>query len=462
MQIEFFGATREVTGSCFLVRVGERQVLVECGLVQGSRQHESHNRDPFPFEPARLDAVVLTHAHLDHSGRLPLLVKRGFAGPIYTHKATADLCAIMLEDAGYLNEKEVQWENRKRQRKGLDLLEPLYTRAEARLAHRQFRPLPYAQHQEILPGVRLTLRDAGHILGSAIAELELTEQGQSRKVVFSGDLGHKGAPILCDPTTVSHADLVVLESTYGNRLHRPWQETWQEIGEIIASARSGKGNILIPAFTIGRTQELLYAFREHYDAWRIGDWRVFLDTPMGIEATEVYTSHARVYDSRARQVYQQSGAPFDLPNLHMSRRSQDSMQINQISAGAIIIAGSGMCTGGRIKHHLKHNIWRSQAHVMMVGFQARGTLGRELVDGARRIRLWGETMQVKARVHTIGGLSAHADQDGLVDWYGHFKNRPLVALVHGEAEAMDSLAQRLARDCRAEVLQPVFRAKLTL
>lgn len=462
MQVEFFGATREVTGSCFLVRVGERQVLVECGLVQGSRQHESHNRDPFPFEPAWLDAVVLTHAHLDHSGRLPVLVKRGFAGPIYTHKATADLCAIMLEDAGYLNEKEVQWENRKRQRKGLELLEPLYTRAEARLAHGQFRPLPYAQHQEILPGVRLTLRDAGHILGSAIAELELTEGGQSRKVVFSGDLGHKGAPILCDPTTVSHADLVVLESTYGNRLHRPWQETWQEIGEIIASARSGKGNILIPAFTIGRTQELLYAFREHYDAWRIGDWQVFLDTPMGIEATEVYTSHARVYDSRARQVYQQSGAPFDLPNLHMSRRSQDSMQINQVSAGAIIIAGSGMCSGGRIKHHLKHNIWRSQAHVMIVGFQARGTLGRELVDGARRIRLWGETMQVKARVHTIGGLSAHADQDGLVDWYGHFKNRPLVALVHGEAEAMDILAQRLARDCRAEVLQPVFRAKLTL
>jgi metallo-beta-lactamase family protein len=462
VQVEFLGAAREVTGSCFLVRTGSHQLLVECGLIQGNRQHEGHNRDPFPFEAAEIDAVVLTHAHLDHSGRLPLLVKRGYTGPVYTHKATADLCAIMLEDSGYLNEKDVQWENRKRQRKGLKLLEPLYTRDEARATQRHFRTLDYARREEILPGVRLTLRDAGHILGSAIVELELTEGGRTRKVVFSGDLGHRGAPILRDPEPVAHADLVIMESTYGNRRHRTWQETWQEMGEIISSAGSGKGNILIPAFTVGRVQELLYAFKCHYDEWGIGDWQVFLDSPMGIEATEVYARHARVYDEEARRIYQRSGDPFDLPNLHLSRRSQDSMQINQVSSGAIIIAGSGMCTGGRIRHHLKHNLWRDHAHVMIVGFQARGTLGRALVDGAKRVRLWGETVQVKARVHTIGGLSAHADQAGLLDWFSHFDNRPRVALVHGEAEAMETLAQCLARDLHAQVMPAGFQEKITL
>jgi metallo-beta-lactamase family protein len=462
MQIEFLGATREVTGSCFLVRVGGQRLLVECGLVQGAREHEEHNREPFLFAAAEIDAVVLTHAHLDHSGRLPLLIKRGYTGPVYTHKATAELCAIMLEDAGYLNEKDVQWANKKRQRKGLKPIEPLYTRDEARAAQRHFQTLDYGQPREILPGATLTLRDAGHILGSAIVELELSEAGRTRKVVFSGDLGHKGAPILRDPEPIAQADLVVMESTYGNRLHRSWEATWQEMGGIISSARSGQGNILIPAFTVGRTQELLYAFKCHYEEWGIDGWQVFLDSPMGIEATEVYARHAKLYDEQASRIYEQSGDPFDLPNLHLSRRSEDSMQINQIRSGAIIIAGSGMCTGGRIRHHFKHNIWREHTHVLIVGFQARGTLGRSLVDGAKRIRLWAETVQVKATVHTIGGLSAHADQDGLVDWYRRFENRPRVVLVHGELEAMETLAQRLHRDCRAEVGQASFRQTVAL
>jgi metallo-beta-lactamase family protein len=445
-----------------LLQVGEISLLVECGLIQGSSQHESHNRDPFPFDVKDIDAVVLTHAHLDHSGRLPLLIKRGFTGQVYTHKATVDLCAIMLQDAGYLNEKEAQWENKKRDRKGLEPIEPLYTQSEARAALKQFQSLEYGQSKEILPGVNLTLRDAGHILGSAIAELQLSEGETSRKMVFSGDLGHRGAPILRDPEPIEHADLVIMESTYGDRMHRNWDETWQEIGDIISSARSGKGNIIIPAFTVGRTQELLYVFKSHFDEWGIGDWEVFLDSPMGIEATEVYARHAGEYDEGAKKSQNLGGNPFDLPNLHLSRRSQDSMKINEIETGAIVIAGSGMCTGGRIKHHLKHNIWRRQAHVMIVGFQARGTLGRAIVDGTKEIRLWGEVIQVNAQVHTVGGLSAHADQQGLMNWYGHFKSRPPVVLVHGEPDAMDSLATRLKSEHATDVLQASFRQKLPL
>jgi len=462
MEIEFLGATREVTGSCYRLRIGDYQLLVECGLIQGGFEHEKKNADPFLFKPAEIDAVVLTHAHIDHSGRLPLLVRRGYNGPIYTHCATVDLCAIMLEDAAYLNEREVEFENRKRERKGLPLLEPLYSRADARATQQQFKPVNYHQQQEILPGVVLTLYDAGHILGSAIVELTITDQGQTRKIIFSGDLGHRGAPILCDPELLTDADLVVMESTYGDRLHRPWDKTWQEMGEILASVRTGRGNILIPAFTVGRTQELLYVFNRYFDEWGLGAWQVFLDSPMAINATEVYQRHARLYDSHAREFESQNGALFELPNLHLSQRSEDSMMINQIRSGAIIIAGSGMCSGGRIKHHLKHNVWRKETHLLIVGFQARGTLGRALVDGTKRIRLWGEAINVKAKVHTIGGLSAHADQQGLVDWYGHFKNRPRVVLVHGEPEAMEQLSLRLRQDFQADVRIAEFQERLVL
>jgi len=449
MHVTFHGGAGEVTGSCHLVEAGGRRLLLDCGLVQGTRAEEQRNREPFPFDPARIDAVVLSHAHIDHSGRIPLLVKAGFAGPIYTHRASRDLCRIMLKDAGYLHEREAEWENRKRERKGLPPVGPLYDMQDAQRAVRRVRALGYDEPCEILPGVRVGLRDAGHILGSAIVELTLTEGGVERTLVFSGDLGQREMPILRDPTPVRSADLVLLESTYGDRLHRSQEATLAELGEVLGRAREDRGNVLIPAFAVGRTQDLLYLLARHYQAWGVGDWQIFLDSPLAIEATEIYGRHSDLYDREATALWRRRDGA--LPNLHLTRTAQQSMGLNRIRAGAIIIAGSGMCNGGRIRHHLKHNVWREHCHVVIVGFQAEGTTGRALVDGAKHINLWGERVRVAAQVHTIGGLSAHADQEGLVRWYAGFERRPPVVLVHGEPEAQVALAARLRAEQGAAV-----------
>ncbi|MCC7257053.1 MAG: MBL fold metallo-hydrolase [Gammaproteobacteria bacterium] len=461
MDVRCYGAAGEVTGSCFLVSAGGRRILVDCGLIQGRPADERRNREPFPFEPAALDAVVLTHAHIDHSGRLPLLMTRGYDGPVYTHRATVELCAVLLQDAAHLAGKDAEWENRKRERKGLQPVEPLYTVADAQRTQRLFRQLDYDTPREILPGIVLTLRDAGHILGSASAELAITDGERTRRIVFSGDIGHSGAPILRDPAPVPRADLVVMESTYGDRLHRPWEDTWRELGTIIGNAASRKGNILIPAFAVGRTQELLYVFGRHFDAWHLGGWHLYLDSPMAIEATDIYARHEQVHDAPARAWSDRHGSLFRLPNLRISRTGEQSMAINRVRSGAIIIAGSGMCNGGRIRHHLKHNVWRPETQVVIVGYQAAGTVGRALVDGARYIRLWGEAIKVNATIHTVGGLSAHADQAGLLAWYGAIAGRPPVVLVHGEAGPMRELATRLQRDLGARVTQARYGESVT-
>lgn len=443
MQLHFHGAAQEVTGSCHLINCAGKTLLIDCGLIQGSQKDEARNAEPFPFAARDVDAVILTHAHLDHSGRLPLLVKAGYKGPVYAHPATHDLCRIMLRDAAHLNEKDTEWNNRKRARKNLSPLEPLYTVADATAAMRRFKTISYGAPVEILPGVKLCFRDAGHILGSCIVELWLNENGLQRKLVFSGDLGHRGAPILRDPESVRDADLVVMESTYGNRVHRSWVDTEKEMAQALNDASAQRGNILIPAFAVGRTQEILYTFARFYREWELERWTLFLDSPMAIEATEVYQHHAELYDAQAAQIHKVHGSPWPLPKLHFSRTAQQSMAINRINTGAIIIAGSGMCDGGRIKHHLKHQVWRENCHVIITGYQARGTPGRALVDGAKYIRLWGETIRVAAQIHTIGGLSAHADQAGLLDWFGKFSGTPPVALVHGETESITVLQHML-------------------
>ncbi len=437
MELEFLGAAGTVTGSCYLLRTGRHTLLLDCGQIQGGRKDEQRNRDPLPVDVSEVDAVVLSHAHIDHSGRLPLLRRLGYKGNVYTHHATKSLCEIMLRDSAYLHEKDAELESRRRARKGLPPVEPLYTREDAERVVRQFRGMEYGDKREILPGVSVRLSDAGHILGAAIVELWMEEGAAGCKLVFSGDLGYSEAPVMEDPATVQEADVVLMESTYGNRNHRSFDDTLQELGEIFRSARENEGNVLIPAFSVGRTQDLLYLMAEHSSEWGLADWQIFLDSPMAIEATEVYARFRHLYG--AKLFRESDGLPV-LDNLQLSSTPEQSMAINRIEAGAIVIAGSGMCSGGRIVHHLKHNVWRPQCHVVMIGFQAQGTLGRRLVDGADYVRIWQEAIRVEATVHTVGGLSAHADQRGLMDWYGHFDSHPPLYLVHGEQSARETLA----------------------
>jgi len=451
MHLTFHGAAGEVTGSCHLLEAAGSRVLLDCGLIQGNPKDEARNFEPFPFDPKSIDAVVLSHAHIDHSGRLPLLIKSGFRGKIFTHAASVDLCQVMLRDSGYLQEKDAEWENRKRERKGLKLVQPLYTMQDAEHAMDAFVALEYAKPLQLAPNIELCLHDAGHILGSSIVDISVTEKGRRKRLVFSGDLGQTGVPILRDPAIIRNADLLLLESTYGDRCHKDQAATYREIAEVLREADERNGKILIPAFAVGRTQELLYLFARHHQEWGMQNWQIFLDSPLAIRATEIYEKHHRIYDKEAAALYNNEGFREVLPQLRYVRTPEESIALNQIHSGAIIIAGSGMCTGGRIRHHLKHNAWRKNTHIMIVGFQARGTTGRALVDGARYIRLWGETIKVAAQVHTIGGMSAHADQRDLVQWLSHFTPLPATYLVHGEEKALAGLQAAIQAQLQHEV-----------
>lgn len=435
MQIEFYGAASGVTGSCHILRANGKTILLDCGMIQGRREEMEKNRRPFPFSPNDIDAVVLSHGHIDHSGRIPLLVKQGYQGPIYTQNATADLLDILLQDSAYLQEKDAQYKNKKLKRQDKPLIEPLYTMNDAIEALGSVKGLRYGEKMEILPGVHVRYQDAGHIMGSASVEIWLHEGGKERKIVFSGDLGQYDTPILNDPAVITDADHVIVESTYGNRRHRGREATIEEIGQVIQTAAKEQGNLLIPAFAIGRSQEILYYLGKYYDEWKLDGWQVYLDSPMAIRASKVYWEYSHLYDEEATRLRKQVHEMPHLQNLHLTISAEESMAINQINSGGIIISASGMCTGGRIMHHLKHNISHSGSHIMIVGYQAHGTLGRRLVDGHSKVRIHGDEYKVKAKVHTVGGLSAHADIDDLMTWVGNFKSNPEMHVVHGEDES---------------------------
>lgn len=435
MQVEFHGAAGEVTGSMHLVEAAGRRILLDCGMLQGGRALEARNFDPFPFDPAALDALVLSHAHIDHIGRVPRLVAQGYRGPVFLQRASADLLPVMLDDAASLAESDAARANRHRDQEPPQH-PPLFTREDVARVLPLLRPIDYGVRTAIAPGVEIVLRDAGHILGSSIVEL----WGDGRKLVFSGDLGMQGTPILRDPEAVAEADLVLMESTYGDRNHRDRQATVAELGEVFEHAWRERGNVLIPAFAVGRSQELLYWFACHWNDWNLQRWQIFLDSPMAGKVVQVYDRHHALFDADAREVWRGTPNPFRLPNLHITESVDESMAINRIASGAIIIAGSGMANGGRILHHLRQNLGRRNAHVVFVGYQAVGTLGRRLVDGARWVRIHGHDYRVNAQRHTVGGLSAHTDQQGLLAWYGGFRPSPPVVLVHGEDAAREALA----------------------
>ncbi len=451
MRLEFYGAAGGVTGSCHILRMGSHTLLLDCGMIQGGRRDEARNREPFPFDPAEIDAVVLSHAHLDHCGRLPLLVKRGFRGPVFAQEASCELTAILLADAAHLAERGAEYQSRKTGKK----VKPLYTLEDGARVMEQMQGRRYRETFQVVPGVTVRFRDAGHILGSCAVEVWVEEGGLKKKIVFSGDLGQYDTPILRDPEAIDKADLVLMESTYGARRHRDREDTLRELGEIFTSPRSLKGNILVPAFSIGRSQELMYQMGKHFEEWNLRRFRVFLDSPMAIEASKVYWEYPNLYDEEATRLRRENGGMPLLPNLTLSRDTEQSMAINRIHSGAIVIAGSGMCNGGRIVHHLKHNLDREETQVLITGYQAYGSLGRRLVNGEDSVRIHGQTVPVRAQILTVGELSAHGDQDDLARWYEAIGNRPPVYLVHGEPDAQEAFAGYLQRRSGAQVHRPV-------
>jgi len=446
MKISFHGADRGVTGSCHLIECAGRRVLIDCGMYQGNREIDEENSEDFGFDPKSIDFLLLTHAHLDHCGRVPLLVKRGFKGEIITTAASRELARLVMLDSAHLQEEEVRYQARRRARHGnKKSTEPLYSILDALNSTEYFgRIAHYNQPLELKPGIRATFFDAGHILGSASIYLELEEDGRQRTVLFSGDLGNSGRPLLRDPVTPRHTDVVVMETTYGDRLHKPLGPSVEEFYEAMSDAFQRSGNVIIPTFALERAQELLYYLREGVQQQRLpGSMQVFLDSPMAISATEIFERHPECYEPEIAELFHEGKDPFHLPGLHFTRETSESIALNRITGGAVILAGSGMCTGGRVRHHLKHNLWREASSVVFVGFAAHGTLARHIIDGADRVRIFGEDIPVRAKIHTINGFSAHADQAELLAWHKRLGSPGLTFLVHGEEEVMSLFSKRL-------------------
>ncbi len=450
MFLQVCGAAREVTGSNYVVEVGQTRFLVDCGMHQGGEKEEALNFAPFTFDPGEIAFVLLTHAHIDHSGRLPRLVRAGYSGPIYATSPTCDLAEIMLLDSAYIQEMDAEWRTRKARRAGRRGLEPLYDQEDARKTIRLLKPLEYSKPIRLAPGVTVVFHDAGHILGSAFLELQLEEQGEQVKVLFSGDVGQPDQPIIRDPDFVKQTDYLLLESTYGDRLHVRDGRPQDELADILVQAKREGGNVIIPAFAVGRTQELLYFLREILEQHHL-DMPIYVDSPLATRATEVYRKHREAFDEEAWKLVDEPGGIFDFPQLHYTQSADESRELNG-KRGIVIISASGMADAGRVRHHLKHNLWRPEAHVVIVGFQAQGTLGRRLLDGDKRVRIFGEEIAVKAHIDEISGLSAHADQAQLLAWASHFAPPRLTILIHGELQSAMALERLLEEQLHFKVV----------
>ncbi len=441
MKIKFCGASSGVTGSCHLLTTGNHKVLLDCGQFQGGKAQEALNYEPFPFEPSEIECVILSHAHIDHCGRLPLLVKRGFTGKIYCTDATADLLDVMLKDSGFIHEKDAEWKSKRAARAGKPPVEPLYTYKDACESLKYVEPILYDQQIQINDDMKIVFNDAGHILGSAITELWIKEDEKESKIVFSGDLGMVNRPILRDPTIIKKADYVIMETTYGNRNHPENSTSIKQLLDIVLKTTRRGGTVVIPSFAVGRTQELIFEFNKFYEEHsdykdELDNLMVYVDSPMATTATEVFRKNAQVFDEETRDYILRGDNPLDFKNLKFTRSTAESQALNLDKSPKVIISASGMCEAGRIRHHLKHNLWDPRSSVIFVGYQAEGTLGKILVEGTKDITLFGEEVHVNAEIYNLEGFSGHADQNGLFSWIAGFRQKPKqVFLVHGEEQS---------------------------
>ncbi len=467
MKITFLGATKTVTGSNFLVEAAGKKFLVDCGMYQGQAQDEWENSAPFAFDVKEIDFMLLTHAHIDHSGRIPKLYKEGFRKKIYATKATCDLCSIMLPDSGHIQEMEIEWKNRKRLRKGLEPEPPLYTAQEAIQSLEIFEPVKYDEIIEISDKIHVRFNDAGHMLGSSIIEVWASEDGKVTKTVFTGDIGNNDIPLLSSPTMIESADYLVMESTYGGRLHTRNDDKAEMFLNIVAETLNKGGTVVIPSFAVGRTQEILYElnnlkenrkdkdFREKY--YTLMNTPVYVDSPLAISATEVFRNNMDLFDEETQELMKRGDNPLEFPGLKFTKTAEESKQLNEKNESSIIISASGMCEVGRIKHHLKHNLWNPNSTILFVGYQAPGTLGRKIVDGAKTVKIFGEEIAVNARIEYIEGYSGHADQEWLLNFiYSFFEKPKTIFLVHGEPDGQIALKQKIQGTTQIPVIIPEY------
>lgn len=460
MKVAFLGGAKTVTGSCFLIETKDTQFLVDCGMFQGREGSKSLNFEPFPFNIDDIEFVLLTHCHIDHSGRIPKLYKEGFKGKIYATKATVELCSIMLPDSGHIQEMEHEWLNRKRVRAGKSMISPLYTYQDAVDSLVCFEKISYGNVVDINNSIKVRFSDAGHILGSSIIEVWLNEDGKESKIVFSGDLGNTDIPILKDPSFIESADYLFLESTYGGKYHKDNVDKTTKVINVILETIEKGGNVVIPSFAVGRTQEIIYDINKQFDKnderiKKLFNIPVYIDSPLAINATEIFRNNLDCYDEEAREYIKNGNNPLDFPNLKFTKTAEESKELNFKDEEMIIISASGMCEAGRIKHHLKHNLWRPESTILFVGFQAEGTLGRRLVEGVEKVKIFGEEIKVKARIESVQGYSGHADHDGIINWLDHFKNKPKkIFIVHGEGERQEILSNSIKKEYNIDCVIP--------